>query len=222
MRVLIVEDDAKLAGIVGRGLEMAGHAADVATSGEDAVWMAAATDYSAVVLDVMLPGADGFETCRRLREDGIRTPVLMLTARDTVADRVAGLDGGADDYLVKPFAFAELLARLRALVRRPPALRPAVLEADGLRLDPASREVRRDERPIELTMREFALLEALMERAGEAVSRFELLERVWDYAYENRSNVIDVYVGYLRDKVDRPFGASTIETVRGVGYRVRP
>ena len=222
MRVLIVEDEAKLAGIVQRGLRAAGHAADVAGRGEDAVWMAAATAYSAILLDVMLPGIDGVETCRRLRSEGIRTPVLMLTARDAVADRVAGLDGGADDYLVKPFAFEELLARLRALVRRPAELRPALMEAGGLTLDPAARSVRRGDAAIALTPREFALLEALMERAGEAVSRFEVLERLWDEAYEHRSNVIDVYVGYLRDKVDRPFGTTTIETVRGVGYRLRP
>ena len=222
MRVLIVEDEAKLAAIVQRGLRAAGHAADVAGRGEDALWMAAATGYSAILLDVMLPGIDGVETCRRLRARGIRTPVLMLTARDAVPDRVAGLDGGADDYLVKPFAFEELLARLRALARRPADVRPPLVEAGGLALDPAARTVRRGDTPIALTPREFALLEALMERPGEAVSRFDLLERVWDDAYEHRSNVIDVYVGYLRDKVDRPFGTDTIETVRGVGYRLRP
>jgi two-component system OmpR family response regulator len=145
----------------------------------------------------------------------------MLTARDSVADRVAGLDRGADDYLVKPFAFDELLARLRALVRRPDSLRAPVLAAGDLELDPAAREVRRDGVEVELSPREFALLEVLMERAGEAVSRFDLLERVWDETYENRSNVIDVYVGYLRDKIDRPFGQRSIETVRGVGYRLR-
>ena len=222
MRVLIVEDEAKLAGIVQRGLRAAGHAADVAGRGEDALWMASATGYSAILLDVMLPGIDGVETCRRLRARGIRTPVLMLTARDAVADRVAGLDGGADDYLVKPFAFDELLARLRALARRPPGVRPSCVAAGGLVLDPAARTVRRGDAPIALTPREFALLEALMERPGEAVSRFDLLERVWDEAYEHRSNVIDVYVGYLRDKIDRPFGTATIETVRGVGYRLLP
>ncbi len=222
MRVLIVEDEAKLAAIVRRGLRAAGHAADIAGRGEDALWMAAATDYSAILLDVMLPGIDGVETCRRLRAVGVRTPVLMLTARDAVADRVSGLDGGADDYLVKPFAFDELLARLRALARRPVDVRAPVVEAGGLTLDPAARSVRRGNTPIALTPREFALLEALIERPGEAVSRFDLLERVWDEAYEHRSNVIDVYVGYLRDKVDRPFGTQTIETVRGVGYRLRP
>jgi two-component system OmpR family response regulator len=218
VRVLIVEDEAKLAAIIRRGLRAAGHAADVAATGQDALWMAGATDYSAIVLDLMLPDVDGFEVCRRLRADAVRTPILMLTARDAVTDRVAGLDAGADDYLVKPFAFDELLARLRALTRRPDAVRPALLEAGGLTLDPAARTVRRGDDSVDLTPREFALLELLMERVGEAVSRFEVLERVWDDGYEHRSNVIDVYVGYLRDKL----GAEAIETVRGVGYRLRP
>jgi two-component system OmpR family response regulator len=218
MRVLVVEDEVKLAAIIRRGLRAAGHAADVAVRGEDALWMAAATEYSAIVLDLMLPDLDGFAVCRRLRADGVLTPILMLTARDAVRDRVAGLDAGADDYLVKPFAFDELLARLRALTRRPEAMRPTQLEAGGLALDPAARTVHRADEPIDLTPREFSLLEVLMERAGEAVTRFELLERVWDDGYEHRSNVIDVYVGYLRDKL----GAEAIETVRGVGYRLRP
>jgi two-component system OmpR family response regulator len=218
VRVLVVEDEVKLAAIIRRGLRAAGHAADVAVRGEDAIWMAGATGYSAIVLDLMLPGIDGFEVCRRLRADGVRTPILMLTARDGVRDRVAGLDAGADDYLVKPFAFDELLARLRALTRRPEAVRATLLEAGGLTLDPAARTVRRDVGCVDLTPREFALLEVLMERAGEPVTRFELLERVWDDGYEHRSNVIDVYVGYLRDKL----GTEVIETVRGVGYRLRP
>jgi two-component system OmpR family response regulator len=222
MRVLVVEDDPKLAALLGRGLREEGVAADVTSSGEDALWMAGSTDYDALVLDVMLPGIDGFEACERLRADGVATPVLMLTARDAIEDRIAGLDGGADDYLVKPFAFGELLARLRALARRGPVARPAVLEAGSLRLDPATRRVWRGGVEIELTQREFALLEALMRRAGEALSRFELLEAAWDSSYENRSNVIDVYVRYLRGKIDRPFGASGIETVRGHGYRLRP
>lgn len=221
MRVLIVEDEVKLAGIIRRGLRAHGLGADVAVRGEDALWMAAATEYGAIVLDVMLPGLDGLQTCRRLRADGVTSPVLMLTARDAVADRIAGLDSGADDYLVKPFAFDELLARLRALARRPGTPRPAILEVGGLRLDPAAREVSRAGAAIELTPKEFGLLEALMRRPGEAVSRFELLETAWDDAYEHRSNVIDVYVRYLRDKVDRPFGTESIETVRGVGYRLR-
>jgi len=169
------------------------------------------------VLDVMLPGIDGFEACERLRADGVSTPVLMLTARDAIEDRIAGLDGGADDYLVKPFAFGELLARLRALARRGPVARPAVLEAGSLRLDPATRRVWRGEAEIDLTQREFSLFEAFMRRPGEALSRFDLLEAAWDGAYENRSNVIDVYVGYLRQKL----GRTSIETVRGHGYRLR-
>ena len=220
MRVLIVEDEAKLAGIVRRGLQTHGLSADIAATGEDAVWMAASTEYGAIVLDVMLPGIDGFETCRQLRADGVDTPVLMLTARGAVEDRVAGLDSGADDYLAKPFAFEELLARLRALARRTGGDRRPVVEVGDLRLDPAARQVWRGEIPIELTTKEFALLEVLMTRAGEALSRFQLLEHAWDDAYENRSNVIDVYIGYLRDKVDRPFGTTSIETVRGVGYRL--
>ena len=221
MRVLVVEDDPKLAALLGRGLREEGLAVDVAGRGEDALWMAGSTEYDAVVLDVLLPGIDGFEACRRLREDGVVSPVLMLTARDGVEDRIAGLDGGADDYLVKPFAFGELLARLRALVRRGPTLRPAVLEVGSLRLDPARRRVWRGTDEIELTAREFALLEAFMRHPGEALSRFQLLESAWDGQYENRSNVIDVYVRYLREKLDRPFGADSIETVRGHGYRLR-
>jgi two-component system, OmpR family, response regulator len=182
--------------------------------------MAAATRYDAIVLDVRLPGIDGVETCRRMRADGVGTPVLMLTALTAVPDCVAGLDSGADDYLPKPFAFAELLARLRALARRSGPARAAVLQVGDLCLDPAAREVWRGATPILLTAKEFALLEALMRRPGEALSRYELLECAWDDTYENRSNVIDVYVGYLREKVDRPFGANSIRTVRGVGYRL--
>ena len=221
MRVLIVEDEVKMAGLIRRGLHEEGMAADVAVKGEDALWMASATGYDAIVLDVMLPGLDGFQTCRRLRDDGIWAPVLMLTARDAVEDRVAGLDGGADDYLTKPFSFAELLARLRALVRRGPVERPTVLEVDDLRLDPATQQAWRGEEEIALSQKEFALLETFMRRPGQVLSRYQLLEHAWDYEYENRSNVIDVYVRYLRQKVDRPFGAESIETVRGSGYRLR-
>jgi two-component system OmpR family response regulator len=220
MRLLVVEDDVKMADMLRRGLSEEGSAVDVAGSGEDALWMADATPYDALILDVMLPGIDGFETCRRLRADGVWSPVLLLTARDAVEDRVEGLDGGADDYLTKPFSFAELSARLRALVRRGRPERPAVLDAGGMRLDPATRRVWRGEREIELSSKEFALLEAFMRRPGEALSRLELLEGAWDFAYENRSNVVDVYVRRLREKVDRPFGSETIETVRGVGYRL--
>ncbi len=221
MRVLIVEDDAKLAGIIRRGLKAQGEGADVAAAGEDALWMAEATDYGAIVLDVGLPGIDGFETCRRLREAGVATPVLMLTARTAVADRVAGLDHGADDYLAKPFAFEELMARLRAIARRAAVSRSPVVTVGDLRLDPAARAVTRGGVAVDLTPKEFALLQALMARPGQALSRFQLLETAWDDAYENRSNVIDVYMGYLREKIDRPFGTASIETVRGVGYRLR-
>jgi two-component system OmpR family response regulator len=221
VRVLIVEDEVKMAGLIRRGLREEGMAADVAKRGEDALWMAGSTDYDAVVLDVMLPGIDGFETCRRLRSDGVWSPVLMLTARDAVEDRVTGLDGGADDYLTKPFSFAELLARLRALARRGPAERPTTLEVDDLRMDPATRQVWRAGTELALSAKEFALLETFMRRPGEVLSRFQLLEHAWDYDYENRSNVVDVYVRYLRQKIDRPFGAESIETVRGAGYRLR-
>jgi len=221
VRVLIVEDEIKMASLIRRGLREEGLAADVAVKGEDALWMAQATDYDAIVLDVMLPGIGGFETCRRLRGEGVWSPVLMLTARDGVEDRVAGLDGGADDYLTKPFSFAELVARLRALSRRGAIDKPTVLEADDLRLDPATRQVWRGDREIALSTKEFALLETFMRRAGEVLSRYQLLEHVWDYGYENRSNVVDVYVRYLREKVDRPFGVQSIETVRGAGYRLR-
>src|SRR5436190_2369103 len=222
MRVLVVEDEVKMASLIRRGLREEGLSADVAVKGEDALWMAQATEYEAIVLDVMLPGLDGFETCSRLREAGVWSPVLILTARDAVEDRVAGLDGGADDYLIKPFSFAELLARLRALVRRGPIERPVMLEVGDLKLDPATRRVWRGEAEVALSSKEFSLLEAFMRHPGEVLSRYRLLEHAWDYDYENRSNVIDVYVRYLREKVDRPFGAESIETVRGAGYRMRP
>jgi len=221
VRVLIVEDEAKLAALLRRGLAEEGHAADVAGSGEDALWMARATSYDAVVLDLVLPGVDGIEVCRRLRTGGVWSPVLMLTARDAVEDRVAGLDAGADDYLTKPFAFAEVLARLRALARRGAAERPAVLRVGDLELDPATRRVRRGGDEIGLSAKEFALLEAFMRRPGRVFSRLELLEHAWDYDYENRSNIVDVYVRYLREKIDRPFDRGSLETVRGAGYRLR-
>ena len=221
MRVLVVEDEIKMASLIRRGLREAGLAADVAIKGEDALWMAQGSPYDAIVLDVMLPGLDGFEICRRLREQGVWAPVLMLTARDSVEDRVAGLDGGADDYLVKPFSFSELLARLRALARRGPIERATLLRAGDLQLDPAAHRVWRGEHEIDLSAKEFALLEIFMRRPGEVLSRYALLEHAWDYDYENRSNVVDVYVRYLREKVDRPFGVESIETVRGAGYRMR-
>lgn len=221
MRVLIVEDEVRMASLIRRGLVKEGLAADVAQTGEEALVLAGAHAYDAIVLDVMLPGLNGFETCRRLREASVWTPVLMLTARDSVEDRVAGLDTGADDYLTKPFAFAELLARLRALARRGEPERPAVLEVGDLRLDPATREVRRGAAEIGLSAKEFALLEAFMRRPGRVLSRYDLLENAWDIAYENRSNVIDVYVRRLRAKIDEPFRRSSLETVRGAGYRLR-
>jgi two-component system, OmpR family, response regulator len=221
MRALVVEDELKMAALLRRGLVEEGYAADVARTGEDAIDMARATPYDAIVLDVMLPGLGGIEVCRELRAGGVWTPILMLTARDGVRDRVVGLDAGADDYLTKPFSFAELLARLRALARRGQAERPTVLAAGSLRLDPATRRAWRGDADIDLSAKEFALLETFLRRPGEALSRLDLLEHAWDYAYENRSNVVDVYIGYLRAKIDRPFGRHSIETVRGVGYRLR-
>jgi two-component system OmpR family response regulator len=221
MRVLIVEDELRMASLIRRGLAGEGLAADVAPNGAEGLALGLAHDYDAIVLDVMLPDIDGFELCRRLRAAGVWSPVLMLTARDSVEDRVAGLDSGADDYLVKPFAFAELLARLRALARRGDTERPAVLAVGDLRLDPATREVTRESEPISLSAKEFALLETFMRRPGEVLSRFHLLEHAWDFAYENRSNVVDVYVRRLRRKIDEPFGRASLETVRGAGYRLR-
>jgi two-component system OmpR family response regulator len=217
MRVLVVEDEMKMARLLRRGLVEEGHAADVASKGEDALWMAQSHPYDAIVLDVMLPGLSGFEVCRRLRNGGVWTPVLMLTARDAVEDRVVGLDVGADDYLTKPFSFAELLARLRALARRGGVERPTELVVGDLRLDPASRRVWRRGVEVHLSPKEFALLETFMRHRGEVLTRLQLLEHAWDFAYENRSNVVDVYVRYLRQKV----GADAIETVRGLGYRFR-
>jgi two-component system, OmpR family, response regulator len=221
MRALVVEDEVKMAALIRRGLVEEGYAADVARTGEEALWMARATPYDAIVLDVMLPGRNGLEVCRSLRESGVWSPILMLTARDGVEDRVSGLDSGADDYLSKPFSFAELLARLRALTRRGPSERPAVLEVGTLRLDPATRQAWRGEAEVDLSAKEFALLETFMRNPGDVLTRLDLLEHAWDYGYENRSNVVDVYVRYLRAKIDRPFGVDSIETLRGVGYRLR-
>jgi len=221
MRILVVEDELKMAALLRRGLAEEGHAVDVAATGDDGVWMAQAAEYDAIVLDLMLPGLDGVSVCRRWRENGVWAPVLMLTARDAVDDRVAGLDAGADDYLRKPFSFAELLARLRALARRGAPERPIVLEVGDLRLDPAARQVWRGGTEIRLSAKEFALLETFMRRPGDVLSRLQLIEHAWDYAYETRSNVVDVYVRYLREKVDRPFGRCSLETVRGAGYRLR-
>jgi two-component system, OmpR family, response regulator len=221
MRVLVVEDEVKMAALLRRGLAEEGLGVDVTGSGEDALVRAGATNYDAIVLDVMLPGISGFETCRRLRERGTWAPVLMLTARDSIEDRIAGLDGGADDYLTKPFSLRELTARLRALFRRQPSERPTVLEVGDIRLDPASRSVTRDGTEVDLSAKEFSLLETFMRSPGRVLTRFHLLEHAWDYSYEQRSNVVDVYVRYLREKLDRPFGVKSIETVRGSGYRLR-
>jgi two-component system OmpR family response regulator len=221
MRLLVVEDDPKMASLIRRGLAENGDAADIAPDGEDALWMAGAHEYHAIVLDVMLPGRDGFETCAALRQAGVWAPVLMLTARDAVEERVAGLDAGADDYLTKPFSLAELRARLRALVRRGGGERPTVLEVGELRLDPATQQVWRGETEVKLSPKEYALFELFMRRPGEVVSRYELLEHGWDMGYDNRSNVITVYIRYLREKLDRPFGRNSLETVHGAGYRLR-
>ena|SRR5581483_2410564 len=221
MRVLIVEDDPKLGPLLRRGLSQGGGAADLALRGEDALWMARAQRYDAIVLDLMLPGLDGIETCGRLRAEDVWTPVLMLTARDAVEDRIAGLDSGADDYLTKPFALAELRARLRALIRRGGSERPTVLDVGDLQLDPATQQVWRGGREIVLSPKEFALLELFMRRPGEVVSRYDLLCHGWDMGYDNRSNVVTVHIRRLREKIDRPFGCASLETVRGAGYRLR-
>lgn len=218
MRVLVVEDDEKLASLTRRALERDGYTVQIAGSGDEALWAAREFPPDAVVLDAMIPGPDGFEVCRRMRHDGCWAPVIMVTALDTVVDRITGLDAGADDYLTKPFSLAELSARLRALLRRAAVERPSVLEVGDLRLDPASRAVTRSGEPIDLSPREYALLEMLMRHAGEVLTRSELLDHVWDVEYEGTSNVVNVYIGYLRDKVDRPFGTDTIRTVRGHGY----
>ena len=221
MRVLVVDDEPKLSALIARALREEGHAADVAANGTDALWMARAAPYDAIVLDVMLPEIDGFEVLRRLREHEVWTPVLMLTARDAIVDRVDGLDAGADDYLTKPFSFDELLARLRAIARRGAVERPTVVEVGDLRLDPAGRRAWRGDVELRLTAREFTILELFMRRPGQVLTRLQLLEGAWDMAFESRSNIVDVYIRYLREKVDRPFGRASLETVRGVGYRLR-
>ncbi len=221
MRVLVVEDAVKLAGILKRGLEEEGYAVDLVANGEEAVWMGTENDYDAIVLDIVLPDIDGFEVCRRLREKQRWAPVLMLTARDAVDDRIRGLDAGADDYLTKPFAFLELVARLRALLRRGTRERPAVLAVDDLVLDPATRVVRRGDEAIDVTAKEFALLEYFMRHPGEVLTRAQLIEHVWDFAFDGDPHIVNVYVGYLRDKIDRPFERRSLETVRGTGYRLK-
>src|SRR5215510_3985846 len=225
MRILIVEDSEKMARLLKKGLERQGYAIDVVGSGQDAVWMATENDYDAIVLDVILDvgdsAIDGFEVCRSLRRSSRWAPVLMVTARDAVEDRVHGLDAGADDYLTKPFSLDELLARLRALMRRPAAARPAVLTLGGLSLDPARHEVARAGSLVDLTPTEFALLEYLMRRPGDVLTRGTLVEHVWDFAFDGDPRIVNVYVRSLRDKIDRPFNRASLETVRGLGYRIR-
>ncbi|HEY5186871.1 MAG TPA: response regulator transcription factor [Actinomycetes bacterium] len=221
MRVLVVEDEARMARLLKRGLEEEGHAVDVASDGADGLWMATENPYAAIVLDVMLPGLDGFALCRKLRTEGIWTPVLMLTARDEVGDRVRGLDAGADDYLVKPFSLLELAARLRALARRDDRARPTVLSEGDLKLDPATRRAWRGDTELQLSPKEFALLELFLRHSGVVLTRSQIIDAAWDFAYEGTSNVVDQYVTYLRRKVDLPFGRHDIETVRGMGYRLR-
>jgi two-component system, OmpR family, response regulator len=221
MRVLVVDDDAKIASLTRDALRRDGILVDVAHAGEQVLWMAAATAYDVIALDVRLPGISGLETCRRLRGDGTRTPILILTARDRVEDLVLALDTGADDYLVKPFDFRELLARMRALARRGPVQTGPVLEVGDLTLELATHTARRGDVEIPLSTKERQILEVFMRRPGQVLSRYDLLEGAWDMDYENRSNVVDVYVRYLRDKIDRPFGVDSIETVRGAGYRLR-
>jgi len=210
-----------MATLVRRALEREGYAVDDADNGADGLWLASENAYDAIVLDVMIPPPDGFEVCRQLRRRGRWAPVLLLTARDGVDDRVTGLDAGADDYLAKPFSFAELAARLRALTRRGVAPRPVELRAGDLTLDPATHRVTRANTEVDLSPKEFALLELFMRRPGEVLTRTDILEHTWDFAYDGTSNVVDVYVRYLREKIDRPFGRDSIETVRGVGYRLR-
>jgi two-component system OmpR family response regulator len=221
MNVLVVEDEVKMAALIRRGLSEEGLTVDIAESGEKAVAMVRASTYDAIVLDVILPGIDGFEACRQLRTEGVWTPVLMLTARGAMEDRVAGLDGGADDYLTKPFSFAELLARLRALARRGEIERPSIVKVGELRLDPATHQVWRGEEEIELSAKELALLEVFMRRPGHVLSRSQILDQAWEYDFEHRSNVVEVYIRYLRRKIDVPFGVKSLETVRGAGYRLR-
>jgi two-component system OmpR family response regulator len=221
MRLLVVEDEPRMAAVLRRGLTEEGFAVDLATNGEDGSWYAAENDYDAIVLDLVLPGMDGFGVLTEIRGAGRWAPVLLLTARDAVEDRVRGLDLGADDYLTKPFAFAELLARLRALLRRGAAERPAILAVGDLTLDPARRVVRRGSAQVSLTAKEYAVLECFMRRPGQVLSKTDLIEHVWDVGFDADSNVVEVYVGYLRQKIDRPFGRRSLETVRGMGYRLR-
>ena len=221
MRVLVVEDEERMASLLRRALEEEGHAVDVARDGPEGVWLATENPYGAIVLDLMLPGFDGFEVCRRLRSAEVWVPVLMLTARDEIGDRVRGLDAGADDYLVKPFSLLELAARLRALARRDDRVRPVLLTAGDLKLDPAAKRAWRGESELDLSPKEFSILELFLRNPGVVLSRSQIIDAVWDFAYDGTSNIVDQYVTYLRRKIDRPFGRDDIETVRGMGYRLR-
>jgi two-component system, OmpR family, response regulator len=221
MRVLVVEDDTRMSRLLKRGLEEEGHAIDLAGDGPEGLWLATENPYAAIVLDVMLPGFDGFELCRKLRAAGVWVPVLMLTARDAVNDRVRGLDAGADDYLVKPFSLLELAARLRALVRRDDRARPVLLTEGDLKLDPASKRAWRGSAELQLSPKEFSLLELFLRHPGTVLTRSQILDAAWDFAYDGTSNVVDQYVTYLRKKIDVPFGRHDLETVRGMGYRLR-
>jgi two-component system, OmpR family, response regulator len=220
MRVLVVEDERRLAAGLRNGLEAEGFAVDVALDGNDGLWLAREHPYDAIVLDILLPGMNGYKLCETLRQDGVWTPILMLTAKGGEWDEVEGLDTGADDYLTKPFSYAVLVARLRALVRRGARERPAVLEAGDLRLDPAARRAWRADVEVDLTPRELALLEFLLRRRGEVVSKREILQHVWDDDFDGDANIVEVYMGRLRNKLDRRFGRVAIQTLRGAGYRL--
>ena len=220
MRVLVVEDEKRLAAGLKKGLEAEGFATDVALDGTDGLWMAREHPYDALVLDIMLPGMNGYKVCATLREEGVWTPILMLTAKDGELDEAEALDTGADDYLTKPFSYVVLLARLRALIRRGSSERPTVLEAGDLRLDPGARRVFRGESEIDLTAREIALLDFLLRRKGEVVSKRDILDHVWDYDFDGDANIVEVYIRHLRKRIDEPFGRNAIQTVRLVGYRL--
>jgi two-component system, OmpR family, response regulator len=221
MRVLVVEDEVRMAGLLERALREEGHAVDVAADGPEGLWLATENAYGAIVLDVTLPGLDGFQLCQRLRASGRWAPVLMLTARDAVGDRVRGLDAGADDYLVKPFSLLELTARLRALARRDDRSRPVVLTEGDLKLDPAAKRAWRAGTELRLSPKEFSLLELFLRHPDHVLTRSQITEELWDFGYDGGSNVVDQYVNYLRRKIDAPFGRNDIETVRGMGYRLR-
>ncbi|MGH3507554.1 MAG: response regulator transcription factor [Nocardioidaceae bacterium] len=222
MRILVVEDDKRVARAVKRGLEDEGFAVDVALTGEDGRWLAGENPYDALVLDIMLPGVNGYELCAELRSAGNWTPILMLTAKGAADDEARALDGGADDFLSKPFSYVVLVARLRALLRRGGRARPAVLTAGDLRLDPAEHQVWRGETPVALTPRQFSLLEFLMRRAGEVLPKSTILEHVWDFAFEGDPNIVEVYVRQLRQRIDEPFERASLQTIRLAGYRLDP